>query len=90
MLFRSHGEVDIVRLGTQQKAIWAVEIKWSDRIVDHPEELRGLTSFCTANQLGATLVTTKTRREKKIINGIRVNFVPVSEYCYTIGKNLVG
>jgi len=82
-----HGEVDIVRLGTQQKPIRAVETKWSDRIVDHPEELRGLTSFCAANQLGATLVTTKTRREHKIIDGIQVNFVPVSEYCYTIGKN---
>ncbi|MEA3238239.1 MAG: ATP-binding protein [Candidatus Bipolaricaulota bacterium] len=85
-----HGEVDIVRLEAQQKAIWAVEIKWSDRIVDHPEELHGLTSFCATNQLEAALVTTKTRREQKIVDGIRVNFVPASEYCYTVGKNLVG
>lgn len=85
-----HGEVDIVRLGAQQKPVWAVETKWSDRIVDHPEELRGLTSFCATNQLETALVTTKTRRERKVIDGIQVNFVPVSEYCYTVGRNIVG
>ena len=85
-----HGEVDIVRLGTQQKPVWAVETKWSDRIVDHPEELRALTSFCATNQLETALVTTKTRREQKVINGIQVNFVPTSEYCYTVGRNALG
>lgn len=85
-----HGEVDIVRLEAQQKPIWAVETKWSDRIVDHPEELCGLTSFCATNHLEAALVTTKTRREHKIVDGIRIDFVPASEYCYTVGKNLVG
>ena len=84
------GEVDIVHLGTQQKPDWAVETKWSDRIVDHPEELRGLTSFCATNQLKSALVTTKTRREQKVIDEIQVNFVPASEYCYTVGRNLVG
>ena len=33
------GEVDIVELGPHQKAEWALEAKWSDRIVGHPEEL---------------------------------------------------
>ncbi len=85
-----YGEVDIVRLGPQQKPVWAVEVKWSDRIVDHPEELRGLISFCATNQLASVLVTTKTRREQKVIDGVQVNFVPASEYCYTVGRDLVG
>lgn len=37
------GEVDIVGMNAaQQKPFWAVEIKWTDRYTEHPEELTPL------------------------------------------------
>ena len=48
------GEVDMVMLGgPKQKAIWAVEVKWSDRYCEKPAELSGLVGFCQANGLAA-------------------------------------
>ena len=83
------GEVDLVSLGPNQRVLWAVESKWSDRAVDHPEELSGLLSFCRANGLSEVLVTTRTRRERQEIGGVLVHFRPASEYCFTVGLNLV-
>ena len=39
------GEVDMVMLGEKQKPRWAVEVKWSDRYCEKPEELRSVVSF---------------------------------------------
>jgi len=36
------GEVDMVMLGAKQEPSWAVEVKWSDRYCDKPEELKSL------------------------------------------------
>jgi len=82
------GEVDIVFLGHQQKPAWAVEVKWSDRFVDAPGELRELLAFCRENGLERVTVTTKTIREERTVSGVMVNFVPASIYCYTVGRNL--
>lgn len=83
------GEVDIVSLDAQQKPQWLLESKWSDRIVDHPEDLSALIRFCKANAVPAALVTTKALRTDTMIDGIRIEFRPAAAYCYTIGRNLV-
>jgi uncharacterized protein len=83
------GEVDIVMLGADQKAAWAVEVKWSDRYCDKPEELASLVSFCHSNRLGNTLITSKTRMLDCTMEGIHMPFVPASAYCYTVGHNIV-
>jgi len=83
------GEVDIVNLGRGLKPMWVVEAKWSDRIVEHPEELASLTGFCAANKLDAATVTTKTRVETQPYKGITIEYRPASTYCYTVGRNLV-
>jgi len=83
------GEVDIVRLGAKQKAIWAVEVKWSDRYCDKPEELKSLISFCHANDLSDTLVTSRTKTLTCEVDNIAIRFVPASLYCYTVGYNLI-
>lgn len=83
------GEVDIVSLDAQQKAQWIVESKWSDRIVEHPEELSSLIRFCKANGVESALVTTKTIRTDATIEGVHIGFRPAAAYCYTVGRSLV-
>ena len=84
------GEVDIIALDPGQKVRWAVEVKWSDRYSDHPEELKSLISFCHGNPLKTPpLVTSKTVTAVREVSGVKVRFVPASEYCYTVGYNLI-
>jgi len=83
-----HGEVDIV-LTAGSRVVWAVEVKWSDRIVNHPEELKSLLTFCKQNRLDKTLVTTRSTSRRRTIEGIDVQFTPASLYCYTVGRNLI-
>jgi len=84
------GEVDIVFLGgKRQKAVWAVEVKWSDAPCEHRSELKSLISFCLQNKLEDTLVTSKTRSLECKAGGIDVEFMPASLYCYAVGFNII-
>jgi predicted AAA+ superfamily ATPase len=71
------GEVDMVACpgGAAQ---WAVEVKWSDRVLDHPDELRHAVEFCRHNSLPQLIVTTQTARGTHEINGVTVRFIPAS------------
>jgi len=43
---RQDREVELVRVSpADMRPSWAYEIKWSDRYVDHPDELKGLVEF---------------------------------------------
>lgn len=84
-----NGEVDIVGLNEKQKASWAVEAKWSDRYFHRPDDLRSLISFCTAQNLNSTLITTKTCKGVKTVGNIRLEFEPASLYCYLLGHNII-
>jgi hypothetical protein len=83
------GEVDMVYLEPKQKVSWAVEVKWSDRYCDNPDELKSLLSFCQANRLKRVLVTSKTRKLSCKVGGIEVGFLPASIYCFTVGYSLI-
>ncbi|MDE2232303.1 MAG: DUF4143 domain-containing protein, partial [Candidatus Omnitrophica bacterium] len=83
------GEVDIVYLGPNQKAAWAVEVKWSDRIVDHCDELKNVTQFCHEQSLKRVMVTTKTIKIIKNIQNVDLFFQPASLYCYMLGYNVI-
>jgi predicted AAA+ superfamily ATPase len=84
------GEVDIVWLSrTVQKPDWAVEVKWSDRYCDKAGELGSLLGFCRRNNLPGAIVTSKTRTQLLDEQGIHLEFLPTSLYCYTVGFNLV-
>jgi len=85
------GEVDIVMLGqADMRALWAVEVKWSDRYLEHPEELDSLISFCMENNLSNPTVTSKTLTTTCKVDGdITLEFIPASVYCYTVGYNIV-
>jgi predicted AAA+ superfamily ATPase len=83
------GEVDIVQLGPDQKPMWAVEVKWTDRYVSAPHELRNVITFCRENDINEVAITTRSRSHMQVVEGIRMTFVPASLYCYTVGYNVV-
>lgn len=83
------GEVDIVHLGPEQKAAWALEAKWSDRYYSRPAELIALVRFCHAQNLKRAMVTSKTYQGSKTVESVTLDFLPASLYCYMLGYNLV-
>ena len=85
---RSEGEVDIVLLDNKLfKPQWCVEIKWSNRYVEKPQELNSLIYFCKQNNFKATLVTTIDITDNKTIEEINITYVPAAVYAYNIGVN---
>ncbi len=83
------GEVDLVSLGPGNNVLWAVEVKWSDRFVQNIAELKSGLNFCHSNNLGRIMVTTRTQRINKVYKNVEFEFVPASEYCFTVGFNLI-
>lgn len=80
------GEVDMVYLSPKDfKALWAGEIKWSNRSFSNDKELKNLLSFCQKNNLTDAIVTTIDIADRKVIDGISINFIPASVYAYNVG-----
>lgn len=85
---KEQGEVDIVGLDVaQQKPQWGVEIKWSDRYVEHPGELVSLLWYADKNGLKEAIVTTETLAADKELDSVTLHFMPVACYAYTVGEN---
>ena len=85
---RTEGEVDIVSLDNKIfKPQWCVEIKWSNRYVEKPQELHSLVYFCKQNNLKASLVTTINIIDNKTIEDIDITYVPAAVYAYNLGVN---
>lgn len=83
---RSEGEVDIVLIDTKLfKPQWCVEIKWSNRYFEKPQELKSLLHFCEQNNFKASLVTTMDQAGNKTIGNLNITFVPAAIYAYNIG-----
>ncbi|MCG8466729.1 MAG: ATP-binding protein [Gemmatimonadetes bacterium] len=84
------GEVDIVQLDHDQKPLWAAEVKWSDRPVKHPGELRSLLTFAQEHGLASVLCTTRTRSLRvRHGTGIELRFLPASVWAYVLGRNII-
>ena len=86
----ARGEVDIVGLdpGTQRPA-FAYDVKWSDRVVDHPEEIAPLIAFAKKTGLAEVGVSTRTKRFERTIDGVEVRFFPLALQCYRLGRMLI-
>lgn len=80
------GEVDLV-YHIESKVAWCVEVKWSNRYFEHPDELKGLLFFLKSNKLQDARVTTIDKEGKADISGAKLEFQPTSLYCYTVGRN---
>ncbi len=86
----NEGEVDLVYLDAKtQKPIWAVEVKWSDRPATDDRELENTLDFCRKNNVKNALVTTLTVHENKVFEGVKIELIPASLYCFTVGYNIV-
>ena len=83
------GEVDIVSLDAAQRPRWAVEVKWSDRYPDNPQQLKALISFCSAIGIDDVAATTRTIQKTVSAGDLSIAFVPASVYCYTLGHNII-
>lgn len=87
---RNEGEVDIVLLDNKFfKPQWCVEVKWSNRFVDKPSDLKSLRYFCKENGFTATLVTTIDILDTKTVGDLHITFVPAAVYAYNIGVNTI-
>ena len=82
-------EVDMVGLGNKtQKPEWAVEVKWSDRLINHYELLEHCVELITKNPSISEpiLVTSKTLSDAILYKNSAFEFMPSSLYCYQLGK----
>lgn len=85
------GEVDVVRLTADGRAEMALEIKWSDSIVDASGDLRPLLDFCTWNRLPRAWVSTRSRIARRSERDIELFFVPTALLAWKVGEaQLVG
>lgn len=83
---RSEGEVDLVLVDDKKfKPVWGVEIKWSNRYYERPQELKSLISFCAKHGFGKALVTSIDQLGVKEIETLKFTFLPVSVYSYNVG-----
>lgn len=83
-----NGEVDMVGLSAKTlKPIWALEIKWTDRFVSNPGELKSLIKFCKENNLSRAIVTSISQQQLKQYDGIELYFIPAAAYAFTVGAN---
>ena len=83
------GEIDLVYLPRDfSGADWCVEIKWSDRIVEHIGELSHLVDFANKNEVSDITVTTRGIEAERTSRNVAIRFIPTSLYCYAVGKNV--
>jgi len=82
------GEVDLIGLSeVNLKPIWALEIKWTNRFFNKPNELKSLFRFCTESKLNNPIVTTIDKEGEKKYQNLNIQFLPASSYAYTVGQN---
>lgn len=83
---RKEGEVDLVLVDDKKyKPAWGVEIKWSNRYFEKPQELKSLIQFCKTNQFEAAVVTSIDQLGVKAVGDLAFSFLPASVYTYNIG-----
>lgn len=83
---RIEGEVDLVLVDDKKyKPLWGVEIKWSNRYFEKPNELKSLIQFCKSNSFQNALVTSIDQIGVKEIDNLKFSFLPASIYSYNIG-----
>jgi len=84
------GEVDMVGLDDKTlKPLWAIEVKWSNRFFEKPDELKSLIQFCEKNNLQSALITSIDKEGVKKYKDIELNFYPSAMYAYVVGVNTI-
>ncbi len=84
---RNEGEVDLVLVDDKKfKPVWGVEIKWSNRYFEKPQELKSLINFCKTNGFQKALVTSIDRMGMKKVENLQFTFLPAAVFTYNIGE----
>ncbi len=81
----NRGEIDLVCCPAG-RVEWAVEVKWSDRPFEDESEIRPAVEFCRDNALTELVVTTRTKRGLRSMDGVTVRFVPACIYACAVGQ----
>jgi predicted AAA+ superfamily ATPase len=83
-----NGEVDMIGLSESTlKPVWALEIKWTNRYFEKPNELKSLYKFCSENTINNPIVTTIDKEGETKFKNLNIQFLPSSAYAYTVGRN---
>lgn len=83
------GEIDIVSINNKGDLNWCIEIKWSNRYVDNPKELKNLIDFSSKHNISRALVTTVDILKNIELDTLTLEFEPASLYCFKVGRNLI-
>lgn len=82
-------EIDLVFLKDNQKVGWILESKWSDRYINKVEEIRHIVDYCHFQKLDYAIITSRSIFKGIEIEGVYLDFVPASYYCYMTSQNLL-
>lgn len=87
---KGKGEVDFVRLDRAGRVGGVVEVKWSDLPVSDFSEIKSLIAFCRREGNPRTaVVTTRSVWAQRVIEGVKVRFMPSSVMALIKGIELV-
>lgn len=83
----NQGEVDLVRVDpATEQALWALDVKWSDRACRSLEEWSGLLDFAARNRLDTVHMTSRTTASDDQSAGVRRIVHPLPMLCFEIGR----
>lgn len=82
-------EVDLVDSSPALKPVSALEIKWSDRFVTRPNDLKGLVKFARKNRLRLVWATTRSRFGQTTFNETELRQWPAAVLAFHYGSSAV-
>ena len=86
-----NGEIDLIIMDVLGKPLQAIEIKWSDRPLENPSQLRALLSFAEENRLGDSeklICCTLSKLTSRKYGNRKITFCPTSVFCLLHGQYL--
>lgn len=84
------GEVDLVAMDSATlRPDWALEVKWTDRFHQRPDELGALLAFARKTGMANLYTTTRTVSGNIAYDHFNISYEPSSLYCYWVGKTCV-
>jgi len=86
---RRDSEVDLVESSAALEPIGALEVKWSNRCADRPEELTGLLRFARSNRLPLVWASTRSAIREHRIGDTEVRQWPASVLAFHYGVHAV-
>ncbi len=87
---REKGEVDLVQFDPRtQRVTHCLEIKWSDRYVDKPHDLKSLQRFLEDNpSIANGIVTSKLKQGHTQLKQCDIDFIPTALYAYWVSASI--